>query len=108
MLTAIVLSVRALMGQDQSVASGYGTAAWFVILGGGVLTSGIALILGKRWGRGIAVVTQVLLLPVAWSLIVSSQLPVLGVPVAIVVLVVLVLLFSREAGQWMNAQYKEQ
>ena len=56
--------------------------------------------LGKRWGRGLAVFTQLLLLPVAWYLAVGSHQPVFGIPVGIVALTVLVLLFSPAAVRW--------
>ena len=42
-----------------------GTAVFFALVGGVVLAAGRALIIGKRWGRGLAVFTQLLLLPVA-------------------------------------------
>lgn len=100
LLLAIVLIVRAAMGADQSLANGYGTAAWFGIFGVVVLAAGRALITGKRWGRGVAVVLQLLLLPVAWYATVESHRPVLGVPLGIVALAVLVLLFSPSAQLW--------
>ena len=65
---AAVLVVRAIAGADQHVVNGLGTAVWFVLVGGAVLAAGRALVIGKRWGRGLAVFTQLLLLPVAWYL----------------------------------------
>ena len=81
---AIVLVIRGLLGHDQTATSGYGTAAWFAILGGAVLAAGIALITGRRWGRTIAVVAQLLLLPVSWSLLTDSHQPAYGVLLAVV------------------------
>jgi hypothetical protein len=100
MVMAAVLVVRALGGADQHVVNGLGTAVWFVLVGGGVLAAGCALVSGKRWGRGLAVFTQLLLLPVAWYLAVGSQRPVFGVPLGIVALTALVLLFSPPSVRW--------
>jgi hypothetical protein len=100
LVMAAVLVVRAAAGADQHVVNGLGTAVWFVVVGGVVLAAGRALALGKRWGRGLAVFSQLLLLPVAWYLAVGSQQPVFGIPVAVVALTVLVLLFSPAALRW--------
>jgi peptidoglycan/LPS O-acetylase OafA/YrhL len=100
LVMAAVLVVRAVAGADQHVVNGLGTAVWFVVVGGVVLAAGRALALGKRWGRGLAVFSQLLLLPVAWYLAVGSQQPVFGIPVAVVALTVLVLLFSPAALRW--------
>jgi hypothetical protein len=82
------------------VVNGLGTAVWFVLVGGVVLAAGRALMLGKRWGRGLAVVTELLLLPVAWYLAVGSHQPAFGIPVGVVALTVLILLFSPAAVRW--------
>jgi peptidoglycan/LPS O-acetylase OafA/YrhL len=100
LVVAVVLVVRALGGADQRVVNGFGTAVWFVLAGGGVFAAGWGLLVGKRWGRGLAVFTQLLLLPVAWYLAVGSHRPGFGVPVAIMALTVLVLLFSPPAVRW--------
>ena len=97
---AAVLVVRRIAGADQHVVNGLGTAIWFVLVGGVVLAAGRALVVGKRWGRGLAVFTQLLLLPVAWYLAVGSRQPAFGIPVGIVALTVLILLFSPAAVRW--------
>jgi len=102
---AIVLVIRGLLGHDQSQASGYGTAAWFGILGGAVFAAGIGLLLGHRWGRSIAVIAQVLLLPVAWSMLTDSHQTVLGTLLGVVVIGALVLLFAPASNRWMAADY---
>jgi peptidoglycan/LPS O-acetylase OafA/YrhL len=104
-IVAIVLIVRGLLGFDQTAASGYGTAAWFGILGGAVLAAGIGLLLGKRWGRAIAVIAQLLLLPVTWSLLTDSHQPVFGVLLGVVVIAALVLLFAPPSSRWMAHEY---
>ncbi|WP_040781798.1 hypothetical protein [Nocardia pneumoniae] len=102
---AIVLVVRGLLGHDQTAASGYGTAAWFGILGGAVLAAGVGLLLGKRWGRAIAVIAQLLLLPVTWSLLTDSHQPVYGTLLGLVAVAALVLLFAPPSTRWMAQDY---
>ncbi|MGH3725162.1 MAG: hypothetical protein ACRDUS_13700 [Mycobacterium sp.] len=100
LVIAVVLVVRAASGADQHLVNGYGTAVWFAIFGTAVLAGGLALVVGKRWGRGIAVMMQLLLLPVAWYAAVGSHQPALGVPIAIVAVAALALLFSPSAQLW--------
>ena len=100
LIVAVVLVIRALGGADQHIVSGYGTAVWFALIGGGVVVGGWALVTGRRWGRGIAVPTNLLLIPVAWYIYRSHQL-IYSVALAILALVVLGLLFSPAAVQWM-------
>lgn len=95
-----VLLLRGLGGADQRVVNGFGTAIWFALVGAGVIAAGAALFAGKRWGRGLAAFTQLLLLPVAWYLAVGSHRPVFGIPVAVVAVSALALLFSPAAVRW--------
>jgi hypothetical protein len=104
-VVAAVLVVRHLAGiEEHPWLSGYGTAGWFAIMGSAVLTAGWALWTGRRWGRGIAVFAQLLLLPVAWYMAVGSQQWLYGIPVGLVAVVTLVLLFSPSTLQWLGAQ----
>lgn len=100
LVMAAVLVVRGAAGADQRVVNGLGTAVFFVLVGAVVLAAGRALILGKRWGRGLAVITQLLLLPVAWYLTVDSHRPGFGIPAGIAALAVLGLLFSPAGVRW--------
>ena len=104
LVVAVVLVVRGLAGADQRIVSGFGTAAWFAIVGGGVLAAGWALWTGRRWGRGLAVFAQLLLLPVAWYIAVGSHQWLFGMPIAVVALATLALLFSPSALQWAAGQ----
>jgi hypothetical protein len=102
---AVVLVVRHLAGvEDQPWLSGYGTAAWFAIMGAGVIAAGWALWTGRRWGRGIAVFAQLLLLPVAYYMGLGSQQWLYGIAVGVVALGTLALLFSPSTLQWLGAQ----
>lgn len=100
LIMAAVLLVRALGGADQHIVNGYGTAVWFLLIGAGVITGGWALITGRRWGRGIAVPTNLLLLPVAWYVITSHH-AVYGILVGLLALAALGMLFSPSSVQWM-------
>jgi hypothetical protein len=101
-VVAVVLVVRAIGGAQERSISGYGTAGWFVIMGTAVLAAAWAMWTGRRWGRGIAVFAQLLLLGVAWYVAVGSQRWAYGVPIAVVALVTLVLLFSPSTVQWLS------
>jgi hypothetical protein len=100
LVVAAILAVRGLAGADQHVVNGLGTALWFLLVGAAVLAAGRALVTGKRWGRGLAVFTQLLLLPVAWYLGVGSHRPAMGIPVGLAALTTLGLLFSASAVRW--------
>ena len=84
--------------------SGFGNAAWFAIVGAALLAAGRALWTGRRWGRGVAVIAQLLLLPVTWYIAVGSHQWLYGIPIAVVALATLALLFSPSALQWLGAQ----
>jgi len=101
---AVVYVVSGLGGGDEPGLNKFGTAAWFAIIGGCVLAAALALWTGRRWGRGVAVFAQLLLLPVSWYIAVGSHQWVYGIPLGAVALVTLVLLFSPSAVQWLGAQ----
>ncbi|WP_132470933.1 hypothetical protein [Rhodococcus sp. SMB37] len=103
---AVYSIFRAASGEhDQSVTNGYGFALWLALLFGGVLAAGIALLRGARWGRAVAVVAQILLLPVVWSLLTDSHQPVLGALMAVIVVPALVLLFAPATTGWLAQDY---
>ena len=101
---AAAFVIRGLAGADQSTVSGFGNAAWFAIVGAALLAAGRALWTGRRWGRGVAVIAQLLLLPVTWYIAVGSHQWLYGIPIAVVALATLALLFSPSALQWLGAQ----
>ena len=100
LVVAAVLLFRAVGGADQRVVNGFGTAGWFVLAGGAVLAAGCALLVGRRWGRGLAVLAELLLLPVSWYLTVGSHRALVGIPVGIMALTALALLLSPAAIRW--------
>ncbi len=66
-----------------------------------VLAGGWALITGRRWGRGIGVFANLLLLGVAWYVFQSGQLQ-YAIVVALVAIVTLGLLFSPSTVEWIS------
>lgn len=95
--------VSGLSGEQEPGLNFYGTAGWFAIIGGAVAAAGWALWTGRRWGRGVAVFAQLLLLGVSWYVGVGSHQWAYGIPLALTALVVLVLLFSPATLQWLAA-----
>lgn len=100
LVVAAALVLRGLAGADQRAVNGYGTAAWFALVGACVLAAALALLRGRRWGRGIAVFANLTLLPVAWYLAVGSHRWGYGAAVGAMALMVLALLFSPAAVRW--------
>src|SRR6202000_1315132 len=47
LVVAAVLLIRAFSGADQRVVNGFGTAGWFVLVGGAVLAAGYAVLGGR-------------------------------------------------------------
>ncbi|MGA5463896.1 hypothetical protein [Mycobacterium sp. NPDC050041] len=100
---AVFYVVSGLSGEREPGLNFYGTAGWFAIIGGAVAAAGWALWTGRRWGRGVAVFAQLLLLGVSWYVGVGSHQWAYGIPLALTALVVLVLLFSPATLQWLAA-----
>lgn len=96
---AVALLIRAFSGAE-TIGNLYGEAAYFAVLGGGVLGCGVALFLGKRGVRGPITVIQILLLGVAWYAMGPSGRPEYGIPLAALCVVVLYLLFNLRARVW--------
>ena len=103
-VAALIYLVSGFSRAEEAGLNKFGTAAWFAIVGGAVVAAAWALWTGRRWGRGIAVFTQLLLLPVTWYVAVGSHQWFYGILVAAVALTALLLLFSPSALQWLGAQ----
>jgi hypothetical protein len=102
LVVAAVLLFRAIGGADQRVVNGFGTAVWFALAGAAVLAAGSALLVGRRWGRGLAVFAELLLLPVSYYLTIGSHRASIGIPVGLVAIAGLALLFSPAALHWVS------
>lgn len=97
---AVAVLVRAIGGATTPGSNLYGEAAYFAVLGGGVLACGLGLLLGKTWARTPSVVVEIILLGVAWYAMGPSKRPELGLPVAALAVLVLVLLFTARSRVW--------
>jgi hypothetical protein len=84
------LGLRAILGE----------AGMYLIIGAAVIAVGLGLVRGRFWSRTPAIVVQILLLPVGYSLLVPSHQTVLGAVVAVVVLATLGLLLSGPSRAW--------
>lgn len=103
-VAAVVFIVRGLFGADRHIVDGFGNAGWFGLIGAAVLAAAWALWTGRRWGRGLAVFAQMLILPATWYAGVGSHRWGYAVPVAAVSVAVLVLLFSPSTLRWLAGQ----
>lgn len=97
---AIAVLVRAFSGASTPGNNLFGEAVYFALLGAGIVTCGVGLILGRRWARGPVVVVQILLIGVAWYALGPSHRPELGIPVGALCILVLVLLFVGRSRAW--------
>ncbi len=102
-VAAVWYLVSGLLGTDEPGMNKFGTAAWFVIMGSAVFAAGWALWTGRRWGRGLSVFAQLILLGVAYYVAVGSGRWLPGGAVAVIAVAILALLFSPSALQWAGA-----
>lgn len=99
---AVALTVRALTmdGSGALVRAIVGEAGYFVIMGGALVAVGIGLFAGRRWARTPAIVAQLLLLPVVYTLIGPSRQLALGIIAGVFVAGTFLLLISEAARTW--------
>lgn len=96
---AVALGVRA-SAAELPFQFVVGEAGYFVIIGLALLGVGLGLLTGRRWARTPAIVTQLLLLPVVYSLIGPSQQLVLGILSGVYVAGTFLLLISERSREW--------
>ena len=87
-------------GESQGLGAVLGESGMFLVIGAAVGWVGWGLARGRFWARTPAIVVQLLLLPVAYSLLVPSRQVVAGAVVGVVVLAALLLLLSAPARIW--------
>ena len=95
---AVLLLLDAAFGENQSFA--LATSLGFFVLGGGVAVTGGALVLGCHWARALAFVSQLLLVPVVWSMLTDSHQPLYGAVLGTAVIGSLVLLLLPPSTRW--------
>ena len=102
---AVLVGVQA---AGQSFGSVLGEVGYFVVTGLALVFVGAALSTGRRGARTPAIVTQLLLLPVVYSLIGPSRQLALGIAAGIYVVVTFLLLISERSRVWASAPYSRE
>jgi uncharacterized membrane protein YhaH (DUF805 family) len=106
---AIVFAVLVgIQAAGQSFGSVLGEVGLFVVIGLALVFIGAALAAGRRGARTPAIVTQLLLLPVVYSLIGPSQQLVLGILAGAYVVATFLLLISERSRVWAMAPYSRE
>jgi hypothetical protein len=100
-----VFLVAAAGGAALSLGAVLGEAALFAIVGIVLAALGIGLVRGGRGARTPAIVVQLLLLPVVYSLIGPSQQLVAGIVTGVYVVATFLLLISEPSRRWAVAPY---
>lgn len=100
---AVALAVRS-ASTDSSLGLVLGQAGFFVLVGGTLAAVARGLATGRRWARTPAIVTQLLLLPVAYSLIGPSHQLLIGIVTGVLVAACFLLLISEAARAWMESE----
>lgn len=77
-----------------------GESVLFVVIGAALAGVGIGLLAGRRWARTPAIVAQLLLLPVVYSLIGPSRQLLLGIVAGVYVVVTFLLLIGARSRTW--------
>lgn len=95
----VVLLVRGL-GADVPLRYVLGEMGYFVVVGVACAAIGIGLLRGRRWARSPAIVVELLLLPVVYSLLGPSKQIVWGIVVGVVVIATFLLLISERSRVW--------
>lgn len=83
----------------QDVGGVLGEAGLFLVIGAAVLALARGLARGRFWARTPAILVQLLMLPVAWSLLTGDRV-LLGLAAGLVPLAVLALLMCPPARDW--------
>jgi hypothetical protein len=77
-----------------------GEAGFFLVVALALAAVAVGLLTGRRWARTPALVTQLLLLPVVYSLIGPSRQPLLGLACGVVVFAAFMLLLNERSRAW--------
>jgi uncharacterized membrane protein YhaH (DUF805 family) len=102
---AVLVGVQA---AAQPLGSVLGEVGYFAVIGLALVFVGAALTTGRRGARTPAIVTQLLLLPVVYSLIGPSRQLVLGILTGIYVVVTFLLLISERSRAWALEPYSRE
>jgi hypothetical protein len=102
---AILVGVQ---GSTLPLGSVLGEVGYFAVIGIALAFIGAALATGRRGARTPAIVIQLLLLPVVYSLIGPSRQLLLGIAAGIYVVVTFLLLISERSRAWATSPYSRE
>ena len=99
---AVALVVRATTVEETGllVRDILGEAGYFLVMGGALVAVGAGLVAGRRWARSPAIVAQLLLLLVVYTLIGPSRQLLLGIVAGVFVVATFLLLISEASRTW--------
>lgn len=107
-VVAVVLGVRAVGADPARLYYGLAESGIFLLLGVAVAGIGYGLVRGVHGCRTPAIVMQLLLLPVVYSLLGPSRQLVWGIVCGLVVLLTFLLLISEQSRRWsMGDEYPD-
>jgi hypothetical protein len=108
-VAAVVFAILVAI-QDSTLPLGsvLGEVGYFAVIGIALTFIGAALATGRRGARTPAIVIQLLLLPVVYSLIGPSRQLLLGIAAGIYVVVTFLLLISERSREWATAPYSRE
>jgi hypothetical protein len=96
---AVVLAMRATATQP-GMGAVVGEAVFFLLVAVALGAVAAGLVTGRRWARTPAIVTQLLLLPVVYSLIGPSRQVLIGLVAGAVVFAAFMLLINERSRMW--------
>jgi hypothetical protein len=96
---AVVLALRATATQ-LGMGAVVGEAVFFLLVAVALGAVAAGLVTGRRWARTPAIVTQLLLLPVVYSLLGPSRQVLLGLAAGAVVFAAFMLLVNERSRRW--------
>lgn len=107
-VVAVVLGVRTLGADPARLYYGLAESGIFLLLGAAVAGIGYGLVRGAHGCRSPAIVLQLLLLPVIYSLLGPSRQLLWGIGCGLLVLVTFLLLISEQSRRWsMGDEYPD-
>jgi hypothetical protein len=96
---AVALAVRA-FSSVLPLGAVVGEAVFFLVVGAALAGVAGGLLTGRRWARTPAMVTQLLLLPVVYTLLGTAGRQLVGIPAAALVITCFLLLISEPSRTW--------
>jgi hypothetical protein len=103
-LALVVVIGLAGAGPMPSAGASLPVAAFFLLIGAAVLAVAAGLLVGRRWARTPAIVLQLLLLPVVYTLLGPNRQLLFGVLTGAVVITAFLLLIGERSRRWWTGE----